>query len=342
MLFSIIVPFYNAKEYLEKCIESVINQGFFSYELILVDDGSTDDSSMVCDKFLTNERVKYYRKENGGVSSARNFGLSVSNGEYVIFLDSDDYLENNSLYSYSKIIESDFDFVCSSFHIVTNKTVFEQKYFTKVYDKKEISKSLYDLMFVITATVGKLFKSEIIKTNQIMFDDRFSYSEDTLFNLTYLKYCERLLVSDIVTYNVRRSNNSHSLSTKCYENIYKVYDYQFDLFVSILQNHGADEITIKSQSVKYANKISQTCIYYYLCRLLKTRKLVNNIRSINLWIKNKVLSFVFFADDRLFFSKKMIDLLNKNCIYRFVFLWKLKHFPFVLKKTALSLFKRIS
>ncbi|MDY3267295.1 MAG: glycosyltransferase [Phocaeicola sp.] len=97
-LISIIIPVYNAESTLRKCIDSIINQKFTDWELLLVDDGSIDQSAQICDEYAdNNSRIKVIHKENGGVSSARNLGLDNSCGEFIMFVDSDDFLVNNSI-----------------------------------------------------------------------------------------------------------------------------------------------------------------------------------------------------------------------------------------------------
>ena len=95
-LISVIVPVYNVEDYLDRCIESIINQTYKNLEIILVDDGSTDSSGKKCDEYaLRDGRIKVFHKENGGVSSARNMGLDIATGDYIGFVDSDDLLEHN-------------------------------------------------------------------------------------------------------------------------------------------------------------------------------------------------------------------------------------------------------
>ena len=94
---SVIVPVYNAKDYIIRCIDSILEQTFKDIELILIDDGSTDGSELICDRYKSNNTVKVIHQENRGVSSARNRGLEVATGTYVAFVDSDDYLEKNML-----------------------------------------------------------------------------------------------------------------------------------------------------------------------------------------------------------------------------------------------------
>lgn len=95
MKVSIIVPVYNVEKYIEKCIQSILTQTYKDYELILVDDGSTDDSGKICDSFEFHSKIKVIHKENGGLSDARNAGIDVCSGRYILFIDSDDYVKND-------------------------------------------------------------------------------------------------------------------------------------------------------------------------------------------------------------------------------------------------------
>lgn len=115
-MISVIIPVYNVEKYLEKCINSVLNQSYEDFEIILVDDGSTDNSGVICDKYSEIKKVKVIHKENGGLADARNVGIDNSNGEYITFLDSDDYIKNDYLNSlYSIAIETKSDIVISKF-----------------------------------------------------------------------------------------------------------------------------------------------------------------------------------------------------------------------------------
>lgn len=103
MKISVIIPVYNVKEYLEKCVDSVLNQTFSDLEILLINDGSTDGSNIICDEFEKKDsRIKVYHKENGGLSDARNFGLLKSTGDYIVFLDSDDFIKEDA---YEKFME---------------------------------------------------------------------------------------------------------------------------------------------------------------------------------------------------------------------------------------------
>ena len=114
---SIIVPVYQAKEYLEKCINSILEQSFVDFELILVDDGSKDASGTICDEYAKRDkRIRVIHKENGGLSDARNTGIKLANSDYLMFVDSDDYIEKNMLEClYKNIIEKDSDIAVCNF-----------------------------------------------------------------------------------------------------------------------------------------------------------------------------------------------------------------------------------
>lgn len=111
-LVSIIVPIYNVEAFLDKCISSIIKQTHKNYELILVNDGSTDDSESICENYLDDARVHYYKKQNGGLSDARNYGLSKACGSHVTFVDPDDYLHPEYLQTLVEMFHDDVQVSC--------------------------------------------------------------------------------------------------------------------------------------------------------------------------------------------------------------------------------------
>ena len=140
---SIIIPVYNAEEYLDRCLHSIIDQGFTSYEVILVDDGSTDSSPLICDRYsATDPRFRTLHKPNGGVSSARNAGLELAKGEYIMFLDSDDWIDEDfleKLYNSAKNNSADI-----SVATIIRKREYAQKYRVH-YTEEKVYKTLKDL-----------------------------------------------------------------------------------------------------------------------------------------------------------------------------------------------------
>ena len=230
MKFSIIVPIYNAENHLDDCVNYLINQDFDDYEVVLIDDGSTDNSYSIClnyqEKF---ENIKVIKKENGGVGSARNCGIENASGKYILFVDSDDFLRKNTISVYSKSIsEYDFDIVISGY---IHKKVETGKEFLKNYNQKwtgsidEFVKDLFGTLFdnwLIHAPWNKIYKKSIIDKYNIRFSEQYSIYEDIGFVLDYLNCCNSVLViPDILyDYNVKEQG---SLVTKFHENAYEAY-----------------------------------------------------------------------------------------------------------------------
>lgn len=184
---SIIVPVYNVEQYLNQCVESVLIQTFTDYELILVDDGSTDSSGSICDEYVKiDDRVKVLHKKNGGLSSARNAGLLISKGEYVVFIDSDDYwLETDFLKSlYDKCYNCNYDVIRGEYNVVDAEGNYLRTSF--IEGKKEFEDSIfspYDMM----ATVIKggyfswLFVIKCKIAQKVLFNENVKFQEDIDF-----------------------------------------------------------------------------------------------------------------------------------------------------------------
>lgn len=190
---SIIIPVYNVEKYLKKCISSVQNQIYKNLEIILVDDGSKDNSATICDDFAKRDnRVKVIHKANGGVSSARNAGLDVACGEYVMFVDADDWISEDLC---EKILSqnNDADLVIGGYtvmnkngkqkYLLANKEMNFPKDFGIEFD--ELFKNNY-----INAPFSKVYKSHLI--NGQRFDTTIALGEDFLFNLKYISKCKRI------------------------------------------------------------------------------------------------------------------------------------------------------
>ena len=198
---SIIVPVYNAERYLHRCIESILAQTFRDFELLLIDDGSKDNSGYICDEYAEkDERVKVWHKENGGVSSARNVGLDNVKGEWVTFVDSDDYISSN--YFDSIETEKEDMIIMQSKHFNVDNIFKEQplmtpqKYYGKLCVKEFLTKHLlYHIMFV---PWGKMFKSASLKT--IRFNTHQRLGEDVIFVHQYLSFCDSISVISRATY----------------------------------------------------------------------------------------------------------------------------------------------
>lgn len=203
---SLIVPIYNVDKYIERCIESVLKQTLEDFELILIDDGSTDKSSEICNKYKEKDRrvrVKY--KTNGGVSSARNEGIDMAIGEYIGFLDPDDYLDIDALdYLYNIAQQYQSDIACYRMKIYINETLQSDMYEYEeihVYTGEEIIKEYTLSGKFLYSSCNKIYSKKLFLNKSNRFSNDIRYAEDALFNYLVLCDAEKLVFSNQKKYN---------------------------------------------------------------------------------------------------------------------------------------------
>lgn len=210
---SIIVPVYNTEQYLPRCIDSILAQTFSDFELILVDDGCTDNSGVICDKYAAKDnRIVVIHKENEGVSIARNVGIKRSKGKYITFIDSDDKVSTNYLINLIEIHEKHNAELTISGFIKRNHGIDRLHYidYYGVATVETIGPIINNN--IITVPVAKIFNSDIIKTNQIIFPNGISRGEDTIFVLEYLLHIDK--ISILPEHNYFYITTENSLMTK--------------------------------------------------------------------------------------------------------------------------------
>ena len=194
-MISVIVPVYNAKYTLPKCLDSIIAQKYTDFEVLLVDDGSADGSAEVCDSYGAKDpRIKVFHQTNQGVSAARNTGLDHVSGEYVTFADADDWVEETWLSDFAAVAgQVDVVYQNAVWHYPDGRLFLRKVDVDKSLSYKEQVKSLYPRNFLgyVWAT---LFKTSIIRDGNVRFNPLFSYKEDRDFVLSYCKYAQSLLV----------------------------------------------------------------------------------------------------------------------------------------------------
>ena len=199
-MISIIVPVYNAEKTLDRCVKSIIKQSYKDVEIILVDDGSTDKSPELCDNFTKcDDRIKTIHKTNGGVSSARNEGLLNAQGDYISFIDSDDYVDENYISSFFMKGEL-AEFSIQGYKAKTNNGVLFKTVSDSVISIPQLI-HLAEANNTINSPWGKMFSNDIIKTHLLKFDERLSYGEDHLFVLNYLLFTNSIHSSCNMGYN---------------------------------------------------------------------------------------------------------------------------------------------
>lgn len=192
---SIIVPVYNAEKYLNRCVDSILSQTFEDFEILLIDDGSKDKSGAICDEYAKKDnRVRVFHKENGGVSSARNVGLDEACGEWICFVDSDDFLNNYFLASWQ--LEFHVDLEIQGYWQVFNNGQCKEEVLMEDISGNDI-KAIISILSKYR-NVGYLwcrcFQYEIIDKNKIRFNEFFKIQEDEEFIWHYMRYCKSLKV----------------------------------------------------------------------------------------------------------------------------------------------------
>ncbi len=240
---SVIVPVYNAEKTIRKCVDSIIRQKLQSIEVVLVDDGSTDGSGSICDEYAnTDPRVRVVHKKNGGLVSARKAGLSVAAGEYVGYVDSDDWVDEQMYQSlYDIAVRDDADMVCSGY-------ILEGGYISEEYDsipegcyqgddkQKLLDRLIFDMdkhdLGLRGSLCCKLFRREPFVTAQNMIPDEISYSEDKLCVLTFALRCNSISVVRKAWYHyiINDASMTQEPDTQYLNRINAVYSYLTSLY----------------------------------------------------------------------------------------------------------------
>ena len=187
---SVIVPVYKVEKYLPECIDSILAQTFTDFELILVDDGSPDNSGKICDDYAARDsRIRVFHKENGGVSSARNLGLDNARGEWIMFVDSDDWIESGMLNAFlNSIIGENVDFVyCCLLLDKPRSSVKIKQGDVGVFSSEEILYGLLSGAGVGGGPCCKLYRNSILNEFRVRFNEDISIFEDLLFVAQYIK-----------------------------------------------------------------------------------------------------------------------------------------------------------
>lgn len=320
MIISIIVPIYNSEFFLNKCLESLVNQAMDHIEIILINDGSTDKSEDICLEFMKKyENIKYFKMKNSGCSFARNYGLKKSTGKYIMFVDSDDYVEKNYCKSmYKEIVEGDLDLVCCDFKVVdlNGKKIKNKE--NKKYGNLNIKEILLD-DDMSGFVVNKIFKSKKIKKYGIKFLENSHVFEDKAFMVSYILKSTKFKTIKLSLYNYVANYNSVMLSF----NLNKIKD----IYISL--NHIKNEF-LKDDKVSKADKIK---IYK---ELYKNRgiKQVFKILEMNYLKKYNNFEKIKDLEKDIFQNLSKEKLMN---IYSIYFYYKLRLYLFEFFPKVISL-----
>lgn len=258
-LVSIVIPIYNSEKYLVRCLESIMSQSYSNIEIILINDGSIDTSEEICRHYSEiDTRVLLISTENHGVSAARNIGLNIANGDYITFVDSDDYVDNCLISNlYNAALKYPADLVVSALASTENHESFSVSIEFSAMDE------IMFLMrnYLIFGPTQKLYKKDILDTYRIRFPADFSYGEDLLFNIEYLKKINKITYINHVMYHYERGVNPDSLSEKRRWNM-----YQNDMYFNAqLKAYFEERDLVNKESESFvANRIFDTA-YNSIC-----------------------------------------------------------------------------
>lgn len=255
-LVSIIIAVYNAQKYIGFCLDSLVNQSYNNIEIVLVDDGSTDDSYTICKKYTQcDDRIVLLQKENGGSASARNLGLERAKGEYIIFVDADDVVNCDYIEKLHDAIQESDIAICGFDRFVKDGEFYEEK---KLEQSGYLSRAdVYEHTFVSNIITGgawnKLLKACILQNNSLCFDRHIFKSEDTLLMARYYQYCDSFFYVPECLYHYR--NNPESKTQEVYKS--KMYNHKKDTMIDV-----GEEIVRINQNA--SEEIRKLCEYRLL------------------------------------------------------------------------------
>lgn len=247
-LISIIIPVYNAEKYLGQCLDSVLSQTVTDYEVILVDDESTDSSPQICAEYAKKDkRIVVVHQKNKGVSGARNTGIRQACGEWITFLDSDDWWEPRYL-EYMDLTEADLC-VCGYNVVYQDSSKITVRNLTKgiVAIADYVSRIEEYFGTVLNFPWGKLYRREII-LQASLFNENVILGEDLLFNIEYYKRCRTVRLVEKPLVNYRQVSNS--LSHRYYEKMFEYYELEYSNYINLLKIFGRYEDENKCSLLK--------------------------------------------------------------------------------------------
>lgn len=286
-LVSIIIPVFNSEKFIEETVNSILNQTFNNFELILVNDGSVDKSAQICEEFLKKDkRVRVYHIENSGPGNARNNGLSLAKGEFIQFVDSDDQIDMNmveQLIEYILIEKTDV-VVCGIKKINfanRHETIYSSP--TKLSMNIDIKLEFIQLLKkgLAYSPTNKLYKKSIIDKYNIKFNSEILIGEDALFNIEYFSYCSKIFICEKPLYfYIQRMG---SLTNKFYKEKDKAQILLFrklNEFLGALEPNILKEVNayylMEFSYIIYQNSIGIRNIREFVSRVKSTKKFINS------------------------------------------------------------------
>ena len=252
---SIIVPVYNAERTIRRCIDSILNQEYADFELLLVDDGSADHSGSVCDEYASRDsRVRVFHKANSGVSSSRNLALDHARGEYLQFLDSDDWITPDATRSLVRDMEAQpCDMVISDFYRVVGERVCQKGDIDEdgVMTREEFAAHMMEAPadFYYGVLWNKLYRRSIVEAHHLRMDPEISWCEDFMFNLEYIRHAQLFRAIQIPIYYYVKTKGSLASQSLTISQTVKmkltVFEYYHRFFKTVLDEEEYERCRLK-------------------------------------------------------------------------------------------------
>ncbi len=311
-LVSIIIPVYNAESTIIRCIDSIAKQTYTNIEIIVINDGSNDNTlDLLYEYKKRKDKIKIVNINNSGVSVARNTGLKIAKGKYIIFVDSDDCIKDNMVEKLVEMREKYNTFIICNYCILkkTKKYATDSKEYNIDYgisfQSDEDFCKLFIEMDILKAPWGKIYDADIIRKNNLIFETDISLGEDLIFNLNYLKFIERIiyLKDKLYCYYV---GNSNSLSKKYYDNM---IDIQKKIVERIIQHIA------QIKNCKQIDEVYRNCLKMLMSAVTnelhkKTNIVDKYIQAKRRFADNIIQEYADFLYDKNMIEEKVFNIIK--------------------------------
>lgn len=323
-LISIIVPIYNGEKFIKRIYNNIINQSYKPIELILVNDGSTDESQKLIENTVkghdqkTLVSLRTVNRENSGIANARNAGLMEASGKYIMFMDQDDWMERDCVEKLAeKAFNSDADIVIAGFNKINDKGEIQETW--------SLNPQLSWHRLRITAPWGRLFRKAIIDKEKIAFFDT-KISEDLYFNILFLSYANKAEIISCAGYNWQQNSNSES-----HKNWSKMSDDRNPLkMLTELHKQMGDSSLLKEDEMTFF--FTKYLVWYLLfCSRGATHdQVMERSKEVFLWLKNNYPSFPKYVWKSLKFPKGE-SFKIRFCVSAVLLMWRMRLLPIFLE-----------
>ena len=331
---SVIIPFYNGEKYIEKCLYSLINQTYSNIKIYCIDDGSTDNSKDIIKELMkSDKRINYLYKENGGVSSARNQGISIAKSKWITFVDVDDTLPKEAIQNYISDDMNNFDIIIGKTNIInqnnitTSKNMYEKTH--EILDKNDIYESIfYNKDFTkytyIDIPFSKLYNLDFIKKNNICFLLDLKYGEDVIFNIQAVHKARKIKFVDNVVYNYYI--NMESVSNKFDDKLIDNYEFFLTELKKTMENLKIYDLHKKEWCYYVFRQLIKYCKKYFFNKNNKNTQIENKKKYSELLKADRYSNALKYINIELLSRKQKVIhyCMMKNYYFALNILFKLK------------------